>query len=409
MNLTDIKISQPSQTFMNNVKSACGIQVDLSKLDIDDARRALVSINNSIKEDRTGAERYNLHESKTYMAKLLIKEALERFIKEDADTYKKARSHKVRKLSASEATALRKLVGSNKMYMANYAMSEALNHRSIPQSLVKNIRPIFEMVYDMLKAGPGIVDIVKSIVHRHASISEGTKEVKQILQEGNLNRAQARALTETFAVVAKKDKMLVNDINSFLKAIKKIDEGKDISFTKAQVRGLDSVLSILGEMGSVANTTKRKTVKKNKVIKEGYEEQAELLLATRDIVSRVQEVMEDLAKIRNTDIPPLIDSIRDELNPGVADAYSNVAIPALESLLQSAQETREILNEASQIITGESDGEIELGGDEEGGAAATDMGIDTDSIFGGDEEEEDFDDTDVEGDDDEDTLDLQER
>ena len=86
---------------------------------------------------------------------------------------------------------------------------------------------------------------------------------------------------------------------------------------------------------------------------ESQEDQAELLLASKDVVDRVQKAVDDLSKLRNEDLPPLLDAMRDEVGAEISTAYSNIAIPTLDALVEASGAARETLAQASRILTGE--------------------------------------------------------
>ena len=83
---------------------------------------------------------------------------------------------------------------------------------------------------------------------------------------------------------------------------------------------------------------------------ESQEDQAELLLASKDVVDRVQKAVDDLSKLRNEDLPPLLDAMRDEVGSEISTAYANIVVPTLDQLVDANQMARETLSTASRII-----------------------------------------------------------
>ena len=86
---------------------------------------------------------------------------------------------------------------------------------------------------------------------------------------------------------------------------------------------------------------------------ESQEDEAELLLASKDVVDRVQKAVDDLSKLRNEDLPPLLDAMRDEVGAEISTAYANIVIPTLDELVAANGTARETLSQASRILTGE--------------------------------------------------------
>jgi len=104
------------------------------------------------------------------------------------------------------------------------------------------------------------------------------------------------------------------------------------------------------------------------VITEGEMENAELVLAAKDMVDRIQGMLEDVGEMMNEDLLPLTDSIRDEMGNEKAEAFSNAAKGSLESLLDSITTARGDMDNASRILTGtaeEAPVDMSAGGEEE--------------------------------------------
>lgn len=127
------------------------------------------------------------------------------------------------------------------------------------------------------------------------------------------------------------------------------------------------------------------------VITEGEMENAELVLAAKDMVDRIQGMLEDVGEMTNEDLLPLTDSIRDEMGNDKAEAFSNAARGSLETLMAAVTTARGDMDNASRILTGtaeETPTDMSIGGDEEM-PVDTDLDMDTDiDIDAGDEGQE---------------------
>jgi hypothetical protein len=102
------------------------------------------------------------------------------------------------------------------------------------------------------------------------------------------------------------------------------------------------------------------------VIKEGAEEQAELVMAAKDMVDRFTAFLEDVAEMGAEGMLELADSIRDELGQEQADNFVNTVKPALEQTQQVLTSSREALTAGVGIITGESPATDTIGAEPEG-------------------------------------------
>ena len=88
-------------------------------------------------------------------------------------------------------------------------------------------------------------------------------------------------------------------------------------------------------------------------VKEGIENQSELILAAKDMMDKVTGYLEDLATMKTESMLELSDRIRDEMGADKADAFMQKVKPALESAEQTLTSTRTELDQAVRILTGE--------------------------------------------------------
>ena len=117
----------------------------------------------------------------------------------------------------------------------------------------------------------------------------------------------------------------------------------------------------------------KKTKTNESVITEGEVENAELVLAAKDMVDRVQGMLEDIGKMINEDLPPLTDAIRDEMDSSTADSFNSSMNTALQGLLDNLGTARTGVDEASRILVGETPAEP-MGVEEPGEIEAPEMG-----------------------------------
>jgi len=334
MNLKEMNKPVSAGEFSNNIQNAFGVKVDISKLDLDHTQKLLLTVNEEIKKQRLSEDRHSLHKSKSYLAKVFIRENLQKHLaelqeakpdfldldndgnkkepmkdaakdaKKDDKEAPKGLTAKQKKLPAglqkaiankqkNESVeldekkkresyefdpkgmqALRLLVGGANMTRAKTAIEMAMNGKSVPAMYVKTFLPLINILDDIMRSGMANVQLLKNIDKR----------------------------------------------------------------AKKQL-GLESTEAQISE--------------KLRKLYESQEDQAELLLASKDVVDRIQKAVDDLSKLRNEDLPPLLDAMRDELGSQMSEAYANIAIPTLDQLVQQLGGGRETLSQASRIITGE--------------------------------------------------------
>lgn len=86
---------------------------------------------------------------------------------------------------------------------------------------------------------------------------------------------------------------------------------------------------------------------------EGEVGQAEVILAAKNMVDNMQDMIEKVSKMQNEQLQNLLDSARDQLGSEQADAYKATVAPALQTLMDTLQQTRESLDSAARGLAGE--------------------------------------------------------
>lgn len=123
---------------------------------------------------------------------------------------------------------------------------------------------------------------------------------------------------------------------------------------------------------------------------------SEAILAAKDMVDSIQDMLEKIGKMQNEQLPALLDTIRDQLGIEQADSFKGAVAPLLQDLASTLQQGRETADNAARGLAGEQveqpmgmggmggpgmGGMGDLGGDM-GGAA--DLGEPSDLDMGGD-------------------------
>ena len=96
-----------------------------------------------------------------------------------------------------------------------------------------------------------------------------------------------------------------------------------------------------------------KKYKKGKKVMESEVQQAQVVLAAQDMTDRIQDTLEDVTEMKFKDLPALVDSIRNEVGMSQAQQYMTDASAALDSLISCLQETKNSIESAQGVITGQ--------------------------------------------------------
>ncbi|NJO62657.1 MAG: hypothetical protein HC836_31835 [Richelia sp. RM2_1_2] len=85
---------------------------------------------------------------------------------------------------------------------------------------------------------------------------------------------------------------------------------------------------------------------------EGELERAQLTLSAQDVVNKLQDTAEDLAKMSVEQLLPLADEMKGEFGPEAANKFEEVVGTALENALQAVRDAREQVNNAVLLMQG---------------------------------------------------------
>ena len=99
-------------------------------------------------------------------------------------------------------------------------------------------------------------------------------------------------------------------------------------------------------------------------MKEGVEEQSELILAAKDMMDKVTSFLEDLASMKTEGMLELADRIRDEMGAEKSDSFLQKIQPAIEQAEATLSTTRQELDNGVRILTGEEVASEPMGADD---------------------------------------------
>jgi hypothetical protein len=89
------------------------------------------------------------------------------------------------------------------------------------------------------------------------------------------------------------------------------------------------------------------------IMEENEVQQAQVVLASQDMVDKVQKMIEEFSEMQYKELPALVDSIRNQVGTAEADAFNNSATSALEGLIANLQNSKAQLEQSKAILTGQ--------------------------------------------------------
>jgi hypothetical protein len=131
---------------------------------------------------------------------------------------------------------------------------------------------------------------------------------------------------------------------------------------------------------------------KQQLIMESEMGKSQAILAAKDMVDSIQDMLEEVSKMQNEQMPALLDTIRDQIGMEQADAFKAAVEPLLANMVQQLGAARSTADDAARALAGEPVAQpmgmgTGVGGQTPGGpmpdqmpAAAMDSDMDTDSF-----------------------------
>jgi hypothetical protein len=113
------------------------------------------------------------------------------------------------------------------------------------------------------------------------------------------------------------------------------------------------------------------------MINESEFDQAKAVMAARDMVDTIQDMVEKMSKMMNEDLPALSDVMRSEIGQQQADSFVQAASSAIQPLMDQARQARMSLDTAARAAAGDQSAVAPgpmMGAPDAGAAPAPDAG-----------------------------------
>jgi len=151
-------------------------------------------------------------------------------------------------------------------------------------------------------------------------------------------------------------------------AVKQIDD---------QIKTIDDQIKTLQQQRADLQQRRNSPMGESKIarrLREASEvQQAQVVLASKDMVDQVQKMIETATSIQFKDLPALVDQIRNEIGYDQATQFNQDATTALSGLVQNLQQSKGQLEGALGVVTGQAP---QIPGQDLGAAPAADLGAD---------------------------------
>jgi hypothetical protein len=132
--------------------------------------------------------------------------------------------------------------------------------------------------------------------------------------------------------------------------VKKLET--DLEAKKKEVTDLQNQLNAAKTTTTVAEW-RRRAQSHGYYLSEGEVQQAQVVLAAQDMVDKMQDMIEDSTEMQFKELPALVDSIKNQIGQEQAAQFNNDAQAALSGLVQNLQASKQQLEQALGVVTGQ--------------------------------------------------------
>lgn len=112
------------------------------------------------------------------------------------------------------------------------------------------------------------------------------------------------------------------------------------------------IVELQKQMNNPTMTTMETRTSLRRRLKESEVQQAQVVLASQDMVDEVQKMLERVTAMQFKDLPALVDSIKNEVGVDQAMQFNTDAVAALSGLTQNLQGAKQQLEAALGVVTG---------------------------------------------------------
>jgi|TARA_B100000780_G_C21080635_1_gene435122 hypothetical protein len=337
MQLTDLIPLPDSKTISQIAEKVFGRTIDIKKLNESKARTLRDTFANRLVklENKLGSSIAN---NKTYLENKMFLETVDKYISEIPTSMQRIdrdMAHEIIFVGDNDAM----------LYKAQYTMI-------IRNLLRKEVKGIFNYnkgikllrywVDNVVKRNYKDLGVMQTIDVNGATRNEAAKmALDNIMAEMQLGNYDDNSSMGTKGLFYPRE-----------------DDGQDMGSSDMNLTNTSATQGKM--MGSNAEEVKAN----ESVIAEGEVEVAEHIMASKNMVDKIQGMLEDLGEMVNEDLPPLTDSIRDNMDSATAETFSGMMSAVLSQTLEAMRIAREGADTASRVLTGETPQVDNMMGDE---------------------------------------------
>ena len=227
----------------------------------------------------------------------------------------------------------------------------------------------FEDIIHMLKQGMAPDEIKKKYPKQADTVDQVVKDLQNIQEAMNNVLPEGKQLTGTelsalrllvgtqqfmrakrAIELARAGRAIPSDLVAGLKPL--FDKiGTFLSAGAGAVKRFGDIEKMIGRQ--VKNGAYEDALNNKLKIKESEMDKAEVTLAAKDMVDKIDAMIEDVGQIKSEELLPLVDKVRDEVGQAAADTLKSSVETAMGDLETALQSARSSLDNAARTVAGD--------------------------------------------------------
>ena len=214
-----------------------------------------------------------------------------------------------------------------------------------------------KQLHNMYRQVRGVLSEVRSSPARHNSEKNPSYLKLMMMEQALADRIYEDEMAQQNPQAGTSNSPGVNDQQAAAMAVKqKLDQKtqvqKELEDLKKQVTDKQNELNDLNTSATVQEW-RRRAQTHGYYLSEGEVQQAQVVLAAQDMVDKMQDMIEDSTEMQFKELPALVDSIKNQIGQEQAAQFNNDAQAALGGLVQNLQGSKQQLEQALGVVTGQ--------------------------------------------------------
>jgi len=214
-----------------------------------------------------------------------------------------------------------------------------------------------KQLHSMYRQVRGVLSEVRSSTARHHSEQDPRYLKMMMMEQALAEKIYEDEMGNTTPQTSTSSAPGINPQQAAAMAAKqKVDTVKkletDLEAKKKEVTDLQNQLNAAKTTTTVAEWHRRAQAG-GYYLSEGEVQQAQVVLAAQDMVDKLQDMIEDSTEMQFKELPALVDSIKNQIGQEQAAQFNNDAQAALSGLVQNLQGSKQQLEQALGVVTGQ--------------------------------------------------------